>query len=277
MASIVTIASAVIPYVDLPPVRVGPLVIAPYGALLVTGILAGLVVCVLRARSHGLSVREAFDAFWWAVMGGAVGAHLLQILAYRPELLATRGWRALVDPGAGVSSFGAFAGGVGLLLLRLRAAGKAAAPYLDLVVECLVVGWGIGRVGCALAHDHPGQLTTFPLAVAYPDGPRHDLGLYEAAYTIFVLLPALIVTRGGLPGSETVVVALLYAPARFLLDFLRATDLPGSDPRYLGLTAAQYGCITLLITAGWLARRLREQPAPLDSTRLDSKSGDGVG
>lgn len=246
-----------IPYVDVPPFRVGTLVVAPYGALVAGGVLVGLAVCLARARSLGLSVRDAFDAFWWAVMGGAVGAHLVEIIAYQPGLLATRGWRTLFDFGVGFSSFGAFLGGVGVLLVRLRWAGRPVGPHLDLVVECLVPGWILGRLGCALAHDHPGALTSFPLAVAYPDGPRHDLGLYESAYALFVLLPALVLARraGSAPGIEAVVVSLLYAPARFLLDFLRATDLPGSEPRWAGLTPGQYGALALMAIACSVAFR----------------------
>src|SRR5262249_35799694 len=59
--------------------------------------------------------------------------------------------------------------------------------------------------------------------------------------------PAVVVLecRPRPPGTSVAVLALLYAPVRFFLDFLRQTDLPGADARYLGLTVAQYGCIVL--------------------------------
>ncbi|WP_437593604.1 hypothetical protein [Sorangium sp. So ce1000] len=52
--------------------------------------------------------------------------------------------------------------------------------------------------------------------------------------------------------------AVLYAPVRFLLDFLRIVDV-----RYAGLTPGQYGAIALFI-AGLvlLIRSTRVQPAP---------------
>ena len=59
--------------------------------------------------------------------------------------------------------------------------------------------------------------------------------------------------------------ALLYAPARFLGDFLRNVDLPGADVRYLGLTVGQYGSLVLAgigIVAALRFRRFRASSPP---------------
>jgi phosphatidylglycerol:prolipoprotein diacylglycerol transferase len=85
------------------------------------------------------------------------------------------------------------------------------------------------------------------LAVAFPGGARHDLGFYDALLlgAITVVLHALR-RRNALRGSLLGVLALLYGIGRFLLDFLRARDLPYVDARYLGLTPAQWFCIALV-------------------------------
>jgi phosphatidylglycerol:prolipoprotein diacylglycerol transferase len=65
-----------------------------------------------------------------------------------------------------------------------------------------------------------------------------------------------VINRRPRPAGTTIwVIALLYAPARFLGDFLRHTDLPEPDVRYLGLTPAQYACIVLMGIGLALARR----------------------
>ena len=122
-------------------------------------------------------------------------------------------------------------------------------------------GWAIARLGCFSVHDHPGVRTSFPLAVAFPDGPRHDLGLYDALWlaAIAVLL-FWLARRGVLKGRLLAVLAVLYAVGRFNFDFLRASDLAYRDARYLGLTPAQYFCFALV---GWGAVTLaRGVPAP---------------
>ena len=49
--------------------------------------------------------------------------------------------------------------------------------------------------------------------------------------------------------------AVLYAPCRFALDFLRASDLSFVDRRYAGLTPAQYVVVALLGLGVWLLVR----------------------
>jgi phosphatidylglycerol:prolipoprotein diacylglycerol transferase len=127
------------------------------------------------------------------------------------------------------------------------------------LVQALVVGWVLGRLGCTLVHDHIGRRSEFLLAIRFPDGPRHDLGLYELLYTLVVLVPAVLVLarRRRPPGTSVAVLALVYVPFRFLADFLRATDLPGADARYLGLTVGQYGSIALAVVGVAVAMRIR--------------------
>jgi phosphatidylglycerol:prolipoprotein diacylglycerol transferase len=102
-------------------------------------------------------------------------------------------------------------------------------------------------------HDHPGVLTQFPLAVAFPGGARHDLGLYDALVlgALSLLLYALS-RRRLLEGRLLPLLAVLYSLVRFGLDFLRAgTDWPYSDARYFGLTPAQYVCVVLFTWGAW--------------------------
>jgi phosphatidylglycerol:prolipoprotein diacylglycerol transferase len=131
------------------------------------------------------------------------------------------------------------------------------ADYADAFALGMAPGWGIARVGCFTVHDHPGVRTDFLLAVRFPDGPRHDLGLYEA-----ILLLALgavlwaLHRRGALRGRLLSLLAVTYGAGRFLLDFLRARDVAYADARHLGLTFAQYAAIALVVwgTAGLLHR-----------------------
>ena len=51
-----------------------------------------------------------------------------------------------------------------------------------------------------------------------------------------------------------------YAPIRFILDFLRNTDLDGADVRWAGLTPAQWGMLALTIVGVVLLRKLSGEP-----------------
>jgi phosphatidylglycerol:prolipoprotein diacylglycerol transferase len=237
----------------LPLLVLGPLALRPTGLLTAAGLVAGLAVATWAARRDGLDHRPLVRAVAVAAGAGLLGAHLVHLLAYHPAELADP-W-ALLRLGDGLSSMGGLLGGALGAALAFRGREPGLRRYGDALAVGLAPGWAIGRVGCALVRDHPGHRTTFLLAAAYPDGPRHDLGTYEAAL-LFALAALLLALRrrGALAGRLLPALGLGYAAGRFALDLLRATDLPGADPRPGGLTPAQWGCLLL---AAWAAAALR--------------------
>jgi phosphatidylglycerol:prolipoprotein diacylglycerol transferase len=193
----------------------------------------------------------------WALISGFLGSHLVVLLT-EPHAFE-HGFGSLVEFWNGMSAFGGFFGALAGLTIHFRRRRRQWLVEADILVQALVLGWIFGRLGCTLVHDHVGKLSHFPLAVRFADGPRHDLGLYELLYTALVLAPAVFVLnrRPRPPGTTIWVIALLYAPARFLGDFLRHTDLPAPDARYFGLTPAQYACLVLASIGLALALRRR--------------------
>jgi phosphatidylglycerol:prolipoprotein diacylglycerol transferase len=133
---------------------------------------------------------------------------------------------------------------------------KPTLVYGDVVGSALPLGWMFGRMGCSVAHDHPGMASNAWFAVAYPHGGRFDLGLYEMLLTIPIAVAFLLLMRRPRPaGFFLGTMCLAYAPMRFALDFLRATDVVEADPRYGGLTPAQWGCMIVLGAGVYLASR----------------------
>lgn len=258
---------------------VGPISFPIFGLLVATGVVVGHAVVMRLAKEKDVPAAEIRAAAAWALGAGFFGAHALDVLLYHPEKLSRDGVVAFLKIQDGISSFGGFFGALVGVAFYFHRLGKAWWTHADILVQGLVVGWVFGRLGCTLTSDHMGHLSNFALAFAYPAGPRHNVGFYELLYTTLVLLPALHHLRSrekgdrynfpetrdrdgispGIPGPGMYVAAMsaLYAPARFGLDFLRATDLPNSDPRVLGLTGAQYFCVALLALASWILRRGR--------------------
>jgi phosphatidylglycerol---prolipoprotein diacylglyceryl transferase len=254
-----------IPYFELREIPIGGgHSIAAFGVLVVIGVAAGIRFAQARARALAVPENDINVAMAWALVAGFLGSHVAVLLT---EPGATpRGLGSLVEFWSGMSAFGGFFGALLGLALYFRRRRRGWLVEADILVQALVVGWIFGRLGCTLVHDHVGRPSNFPLAIRFPDVPRHDLGLYELLYTVFVLMPAVLLLnrRTRPPGTSIVLVALLYAPARFLADFLRHTDLPRPDARYLGLTPAQYACIGLAAIALGLAWRRRSAPPPTD-------------
>lgn len=170
-------------------------------------------------------------------------------------------------------------------------------PLCDLIISVFPVAWIFGRSGCTVVHDHPGAIApaSFPLAVGYParnpptpdtklwfielsHGPilRYDLGLLELVFTIVLSVFLVLTWKKKLPtGTYLAVVALAYAPVRFVMDFFRIKEGNSADPRYGSLTPAQYACLALFFVGLYLvkvardnAQKARDGRDPLDVYQL---------
>lgn len=239
----------------------------------------GLATSAWAACARGERASMGFVAASMALGSGLIGAHLAALLFHSPDGLGERPWVALFSLTYGLSSAGGFLGGALGTLLFARLVRRSFAAAAELVLLGLAAAWPLARLGCFLAHDHPGARSEFVLACAYPDGLRHDLGLYEALLALPVLALCLrAFQRRRSDGAVLATFVLAYAPARFLLDFLRidgddalaaiasgAIAAADVDPRCGGLTFAQWSCLGAL--AALSIARVR-QPANSEPARL---------
>lgn len=237
-----------IPYFQFPSLQLGPFALQSFGVLAAAGVALAAWLLVREADRAGLDSAPLRDVPIWAIAGGVLGAHLMHLFLYHPEELhgAAGTWQIL-KVWDGLSSTGGVLGGTLAVMLWFKTHHRRFADYADAFALSVAPGWAVARLGCFSVHDHPGSLTSFPLAVAFPGGARHDLGFYDAILLGGISALLFWLSRSHrLQGRLLAVLALLYGAGRFGLDFLRASDLPYSDARYLGLTPAQYVCIALV-------------------------------
>jgi phosphatidylglycerol:prolipoprotein diacylglycerol transferase len=251
---------------DLP--IVGNVSIYWFGVLVAIGVLLGDRIVVWQGRKRGLDEHDVRFLNARIVIFGFIVAHLVSVIFYFPERIVQNPL-VLVNPFAGLSSFGGFLGAFVAFMYYTKKEGIPRLPYADSVALGLSVGWIFGRTGCFTAHDHPGRhvSASFPLSVAYPGGARHDLGLDELLFTIVMTAILFVYNRKPRPPGRVIgLAAALYAPARFLFDFLRATDSQNGKPdaRYIGLTPAQWACVAVFALALRLLMASPPQPAQSD-------------
>ncbi len=232
-----------IPAIDIAEFRVSGVTFHTFGLLVGFGLVLGHQVTVTRARALGLGSVVLVDRFVLAIFaGGFVAGHVLDMIFYHPEVLR-RDPLEIVMLHHGLSSFGGFTGALLAGLLYVRRHKLDPWVFTDLATYAFPFGWLLGRMGCAVEHDHLGRLTDSALGVRFAGGARFDLGLIEFALTpLLIALVVVVGRRTRRPGMVTGALAVAYSAMRFPLDFLRATDLGAeSDPRYGGLTPAQWG------------------------------------
>lgn len=253
-----------IPYFEGHLFDVAGIPIHMFGILVAIGVILGDRIVVREGVKRGLDARDIKFMNARIVIGGFIMAHLVSVIFYYPERIAESPW-VLLNIWSGLSSFGGFLGAALAFLYYTRREKIPALIYADSVALGLVVGWIFGRTGCFTAHDHPGRRTDFFLAVRYPEGTRHDLGFYELLFTFVIAAVLFIYAKKPRPAGRIIgLFALLYAPVRFVLDFLRATDVTRPDERYAGLTPAQWACMACLGVGVWLMTRKPAAPSPSD-------------
>lgn len=292
-----------IPYIKIPEIPLGlpaPLnSIKPFGVLVATGVYIGAIIALRRARQRHLDENKMNSFILYVVGIGFVGAHVFDALFYTPE----RVWN---DPAylfylwAGLSSYGGFIGAIIGLLLFKYLKKESVIAYADVVCSAFPISWVFGRLGCSSVHDHPGRETSHWLGAQYyhphanskptfsdssswgllydPSQTlgRFDLGFIEFLFTVPLALAFILLWRRKPRASGFFAgwMSILYAPVRFGLDFLRIEPGAGheGDPRYAGLTPAQWACFGLLALGIWLVWYSRNFPAPASWEALDKQA-----
>lgn len=253
-----------IPYITLPEIPLLPALdlgenhfdgasIKPFGALVALGVYLGFRFSMRQGARYGMPKATMESFFTWIIAGGFIGGHVFDVILYHPDKVLkakdlVTALQELLFIWRSQASFGGFMGAIcGLVAWKIKFKVDDALPYCDTAGATFPLGWVFGRMGCSVAHDHPGMRSDAWFAVQYPGGGRFDLGLYEMLFTIPLALTFLYLMRRPRPwGFYIGLMCTAYAPTRFAMDFLRAKDVRDADPRHLGLTPAQWLAIGLL-------------------------------
>jgi phosphatidylglycerol:prolipoprotein diacylglycerol transferase len=233
----------VIPYYPEPDFRIGPIELHAFGLMLVAAVLLGGYIMVKRACVLKMSGHLMFSVSQWAIACGLIGADLAKFaMDYTPVIRAHPS--IVFTTSFGIRSIGGVAGGLmgALICCRLRRVSWFETfRMLDIMAFAMPFAFMVGRLGCALVHDHPGIPSTSWIAVQFPDGPRYDLGLVEFLFLIPMSALFYLLDRKPRPaGFFLALYGVLYGGLRIWLDTLHIQPMrfyEGIALCCLGLTA----------------------------------------
>ncbi|TSC63938.1 MAG: phosphatidylglycerol:prolipoprotein diacylglycerol transferase [Parcubacteria group bacterium Gr01-1014_106] len=243
------------PWLDYSPVAVvqlGSLPIRLWGVFVALGILVATAVAARRGERVGIPRDVMWNLSFWMNAAGFVGGRVLYVVEHWRDYIA-QPLRIFAVWEGGMAIFGGLVAGTATVVLFARRYRIPLRVLADTAVPTLLLGDAIGRLGGAVSHMYTGIPTSFPLSYMLDGVQRHEVGIELSLMSLLGFLLMLWLERFKLPlGALTLV---WYALERFLLDFLRSTDLPNSDPRYAGLTMAQYFAIGGMVIAGFFLIR----------------------
>lgn len=207
-----------------------------FGALLALAFVAAMWWIVREAKREGLNHDRVISLGMWAIGGGILGAKLLLVLRTLSEYTSdpTQLWSLSFLESAG-DFYGGFLGA--LLAVSIYFWRHRELPVwrtADLCGPAIALGQAIGRIGCFMAGDDYGRLANVPWSVTFTDPdaariggaplgvPLHPVQLYESlvCFMLFLFLVWLR-RRKHFDGQIILAYALLYAVARFLIEYFR--------------------------------------------------------
>ncbi|HEX5630061.1 MAG TPA: prolipoprotein diacylglyceryl transferase family protein [Acidimicrobiia bacterium] len=282
---------AEISYPPIPIFDVGPLRLSLHGLMAGVGFVVGASLMIREARRRGFDEDKITSVLTWALVGSLIGARYFTSPAHLDEGLAEA-----LKPFGTFSIMGGFAGGIIVGWWRMRRLGLDVAAHMDMASFGLAIGTVVGRIGDLLIVEHLGGRTNaffgygvkpgYDLAPQHnalecattaradglcavpgsPDlaGVYHHVALYDLIGAALLLgLLYLLARRWTQIRYSTLILVwgAWYGLQRFVLDFMRNTDLPGADAtagpftwnQWTGLVA---GVIALGLAA-WVTVRRR--------------------
>ena len=269
--------------------RIGDFVISSYGLMMVIAFLTGNYLLRKDMIALGRDSEMADDLTFQAAFGGIFGAKLYYLIENIPGGRALENLSGLGDVISGIFTFNAsliasgiqnfgsgmvFLGGfIGGMIAVTRYAKKHDITFFtvaDWTAPYVVLGHGIGRIGCFLVGDDYGRPTDLPWAIPFPNGlpvssvanlkymgvevdaslpynqilACHPTQIYEmiAYFTIFAYLRLIVKKSQEYDGQIIFEYLFLAGFARFVIEFIRL------NPTYLfGLSGAQFISATMMV------------------------------
>ncbi len=251
-------------------VKIGPIQLYTYGALLATAFMAAIYVAMRSAEREGIKSEFVADMGILIILSSIVGARLFYIVFYdlQNTLENPRDLFRLQQTGLVFYGGLIFAAGAGVAFCRRR---KVSVPVLmDVAAPSIALGQAIGRIGCFMSGCCYGSPTLVAWGVTFPhlDHARHPTQIYESLATFAIFLALIFFRkRKTRVGQVMWLYVVMYATARFALEFVRGDNLPVA----FGLTISQV--ISLLALAAMVPLAY---PVWLRGGTVRSGSGDGA-
>ena len=239
-------------------IEFGPIGIHSFGLMLATAFITVVFVLQYELKRRGFVPEVAASIVMASAVGGIVGAKI-----YSALLDGSINIRELFSTG-GLVWYGGLIGGCIAVTIVVVRSPNPYLPTIDIIGPTLLLGYGIGRIGCLLAGDGDyGPPSDVPWAMAFPNGtvptdvPVHPTPIYESlmSFAFFGLLWSQRRRFEGIPGTTFGLSLILLGVERFIAEFWRIT------PRVLGwMTAAQIFSIVAFVVGIVLIFWLRGRP-----------------
>ena len=248
--------------------RIGPITVAWYGILIMTGVISAVLLAMLEAKRRDEETPHVINMVLIALPLGIIGARLYHVIDLWDYYSQNP---ALIFGGSGLGIFGAIIGGAIGLIIYTRWQKLSALRWLDIVAPGLILAQAIGRWGNFFNQELYGYPTSLPWAIYIDPAHRlagfensshfHPLFLYESLWNVIgcgiLLLVGRKLKNRLLDGDIFSLYIIYYGVGRFLLEGLKIDVWTlGGVPTACWITG--FGIIAALVVMIYRRYRLRK-------------------
>jgi phosphatidylglycerol:prolipoprotein diacylglycerol transferase len=233
-----------------------------YGAMLVVSFFGAMELAKFLARRNKIDPELFANAALIALLTGVIGSRLSHVLENisdytRSDLSFTQNlWNALNIRSGGLTFYGGFLLATPAVIAYMWHKKMPFRLCLDIVAPCVLIGLGIGRIGCYLNGCCYGAETNVSWAVEFP---YHSDAYLEQAHDGEIIIPPDLLNRNGQPMKIEEI-----ETDRSIPDARRAALLKEAEAQHaLPVHPAEiYSTITALLIAAFLVAYFSMPHAP---------------
>ena len=248
---------------------IGPVTVHGYGVMIAIGILAAFWLAEKLAKNHGLDEERIDSMIFFVIIFGYACSKVLycitvfdQFLENPLSVLGSGGWVV----------YGGVLGGIFGGWLWCRKYGWDFMKHLNILIPCVALAQGFGRIGCFFAGCCYG-IESNVLGVSFPVNSLCPVGhpviptqliMSAGDFIIFALLYH-NVEKGKHPENTAAMYLILYSVGRFMIEFIRGDINRG----FVGvLSTSQFIAIFVFLTGVYLLIRGKNKSEMNQSTQV---------
>lgn len=227
--------------------NIGPLPISAFGFFLLLAFWLGISMARRRSAGVGIDSNTMLDVALYMIIAGIVGGRIGYVLANLPIFAKAPLTILTIWRDAGLTFYGALAGGALVAWLYARARRLSGASFLDATAPGLAAGYAVAMLGALLHGLFRGKPSGVPWHIVMLNDveARHPTQLYLliAALGIYMVVRR---QRDATPGAMILTFLFLQAVSRFVVEFFVESPLVLGPLTLAQVAAAVVGVFSLI-------------------------------
>jgi phosphatidylglycerol:prolipoprotein diacylglycerol transferase len=240
--------------------------IRTYGVMIAIGIILGTIIAMKEGRRKGIRDSDINDFLFYGIIFGIIGARIYYVLFSDPNTYLKNPFDIIAVWKGGLAIHGGVIGGFITAVIFCKKRNISFLKFADTLTPSLILGQGIGRIGCLSAGCCYGVPTSLPWGIKFTNiEAMAPLNIYLHPTQIYEFLLDMIVfiiiwrfrKRINLDGGLFLLYLLSYGIVRFFVEIFRGDKL-----MIFGLiSAAQTMSIIFIISSiiGYLILKSRSR------------------